>query len=135
MTVNSGYSDLIDEFSDVFGEIGWLGKEHNIEVDPKVTPSVNPPRKIPIALMGKLKDELNRMEKLSIIEKASYPTDWVNNIVIVEKSNSSIRACLDPKQLNKAIKRHYYQMPTPEEIFSQMAGSKYFTKLDASLGY
>ena len=44
---------------------------------------MNPPRKIPIALMGKLKDELNRMEKLSIIEKISYPTDWVNNIVIV----------------------------------------------------
>ena len=85
--------------------------------------------------MGKLKDELNRMKKLSIIEKVSHPTDWVNNIVIVEKSNGSIRVCLDPKQMNKAIKRHYYQMPTPEEIFSQMAGSKYFTKLDASSGY
>ena len=49
--------------------------------------------------------------------------------------NSSIRVCLDRKQLNKAIKRHYYQLPTPKEIFSQMAGSKYFTKLDASSGY
>ena len=26
MTVNSGYSDLTDEFSDVFGEIGRLDK-------------------------------------------------------------------------------------------------------------
>ena len=95
---------------------------------------MNPPGRIPIALMGKLKDELNRMEKLSIIEKDSHPTDWVN-IVIAEKSSGSIRVCLDPKQLNKAIKRHYYQLPTPEEIFSQMAGSKYFTKLDASSGY
>ena len=75
------------------------------------------------------------MEKFNIIEKVSHPTDWVNNIVIVEKSNGSIRVCLDPKQLNKAIKRHYYQLPTPEEIFSQMAESKYFTKLDASSGY
>ena len=48
MTVNSGYSDLIDEFSYVFGEIGWLDKEHHIEVDPIVTPSVNPPRKFPL---------------------------------------------------------------------------------------
>ena len=95
MTVNSGYSDLIDEFSDVFGEIGRLDKEHHIEVDPNVTPSVNPPRKVPIALMGKLKDELNRMEKFNIIEKVSHPTDWVNNIVIVEKSNGSVPAQLD----------------------------------------
>ena len=122
MTVNSGYSGLIDEFSDVFGKIGCLGKEHHTEVDPNVTPSVNPPTKIPIALMGKLKNELNRMEKLSIIEKVSHPTDWVNNIVIVEKSSGSIRVCLDPKQLNKAIKRHYYQMPTPEEIFRKWLG-------------
>ena len=113
MTVNSGYSDLIDEFSDVFGEIGCLDKEHHIEVDPNVTPSVNSPRKIPIALIGKLKDELNHMEKLNIIAKGSHPTDWVNNIVIVEKSNGSIRVCLDSKQWNKAIKRHYYQLPTP----------------------
>ena len=47
VTVNSSYSDLIDEFSDVFGEIGYLRKEHHVEVDPKVTQSVNPPRKIP----------------------------------------------------------------------------------------
>ena len=78
--------------------------------------------------MGKHKDELNRMEKLNIIEKISHPTDWVNNSVIVEKSN-------DPKQLNKAIKHHCYQLPIPKEIFSQMAGSKCFTKLDASSGY
>ena len=50
MTVNSGYNDLIDEFSDVFGEIGCLDKEYHIEVDPDVTPTVNPPRKIPTAL-------------------------------------------------------------------------------------
>ena len=102
MTVNSGYSYSIDEFSDVFGEIGCLNKEHHITIDPNVTPSVNPARKIPIALMGKLKDELNRMETLNIIEKVSYHTDWVNNIVIAEKSNGSIGVCLDPKQLNKA---------------------------------
>ena len=69
MTVNSGYSDLIDEFSDAFGEIGCLDKEHHIEVDPEVTPSVNLPWKILTALMGKLKDELNRMRNLTSLKK------------------------------------------------------------------
>ena len=35
--------------------------------------------KIPVVLMGRLKDELNRMEKLNIIEKVSHSTDWVNS--------------------------------------------------------
>ena len=65
--------------------------------------------------MGKLTDELNRMEKLNIIEKVSHPTDWVNNIVIVEKLNGSVRVCLDPMQLDKDIRHYYYQLPTPED--------------------
>ena len=43
--------------------------------------------------------------------------------------------CLDPRDLNQAIKRQHYQLPTAEDILSQMAGAKYFSKLDASSGY
>lgn len=39
---------------------------------------------------------------------------------------------MDPKDLNENIKREYYQIPTCEEIISEMAGANYFTKLDAS---
>ena len=43
--------------------------------------------------------------------------------------------CLDPRDLNQAIKSQHYQLPTAEDILSQMAGAKYFSKLDASSGY
>ena len=43
--------------------------------------------------------------------------------------------CLDPRDLNQAIKRQHYKLPTAKDILSQMAGTKYFSKLDASLGY
>ena len=46
-----------------------------------------------------------------------------------------MRVCLDPRDLNKAIKRHHYQLPTAEDIIARTAGAKYFSKLDASSGY
>ena len=79
---------------------------------------MHPARRVPFALEEKLKAELNRMVSLGVIEKVDKPTDWVNSIVIVEKSNGDIRLCLDPKDLNRAVKREFSQMPTAEEIMS-----------------
>ena len=72
---------------------------------------------------------------MKIIQAVNEPTDWVNNLVLVEKPHGSPRICTDPKELNKAIKRPRYAHPTAEDILSQMTGAKYFTKLDASNAY
>jgi hypothetical protein len=55
--------------------------------------------------------------------------------VIVEKPNGQIRLCLDPRDLNKAIKRHHHPLPTVDEILAKLGGAKMFSKLDASSGY
>ena len=75
------------------------------------------------------------MESLGVIDRVTEPTDWVNSLVVVQKPNGQIRVCLNPKDLNKAIKRHHYQLPTAEDILSRMSGAKFFCKLDASSGY
>ena len=75
------------------------------------------------------------MIKLDVIEPVSEPTEWVNSLVTVEKPNGKLRVCLDPRDLNKAVKRQHYILPTAEELFSEMAGARYFVKLDASNGY
>ena len=58
----------------------------------------------------------------------------MNNLVLAEKPNGSLRTCIDPKEINKAIKRSHCAHPTAEDILSQMSGAKYFTKLDDSNG-
>ena len=75
------------------------------------------------------------MISLGVIEKVDQPTDWVNSIVLIEKNNGDFRICLDPKDLNRAIKREFVQMPTAEEIMSVMSDVKFFSKIDASAGY
>jgi len=55
--------------------------------------------------------------------------------VCVKKSNGELRVCLDPKDLNDNIKREHCQIPTREEILSEMSGAQFFSKLDASHGF
>ena len=75
------------------------------------------------------------MVDLDIIEPVDEPTDGINGLVMVEIPNGKLRICLKPQPLNQAIKREYLHLLTAEELFSQTLGAKYFSKLDASLGY
>ena len=77
----------------------------------------------------KLEKELKCIVDLDIIEPVQKPTDWVNGLVVVEKPNEKLRVCLDPRPLNKAIKREHLHLPTTREISSQMPGAFYFSKV------
>ncbi|KAL7889063.1 hypothetical protein AOLI_G00040370 [Acnodon oligacanthus] len=126
---------IFKEYTDVFEGIGCLEGEHAIHIDKSVTPKVHPPRKIPVTLRERLKTELNRMEKMKVIAKIEEPTQWVNPIVIVEKSNGELKICLDPCDLNLAVMREHYQLPTVEEVTSRLSKANYFTVLDPSSGF
>ena len=127
--------ELIEEFSDVFSGQGCLSQEYDIQVKSAIKPVVHAARKLPVSMKEKVKKELDRMEKLKIIRRVDEPTDWVNSMVVVPKADGEVRICLDPRDLNSAIKREHYQMPTLNEITSQLTGMKYFTVLDATSGY
>ena len=89
-------SDIQNEYSDLFHGIGRLPGEHKIHIDHNITPVVHPPRRLPITMRDKVKDELSRMVKEGIIKKVKKPTSWVNSMVVVTKPNGSIRICIDP---------------------------------------
>ncbi len=71
------------------------------------------------------------MEKDGVMKKQEEPTDWVNSMVIVE-TPKKLRICLDPRDLNKAIKREHFPMKTIEGVVQNMPGAKVFSKLDAT---
>ncbi|XP_018397777.1 PREDICTED: uncharacterized protein K02A2.6-like [Cyphomyrmex costatus] len=73
--------------------------------------------------------------KQGIISTVDYPTDWVNNMQLVETPDGSLRICLDPKALNACIKREHFLIPTTEDIIGQLSGKSIFTILDLSNGF
>ena len=92
------------------------------------------PRKVPVAFHDRVKEELQRMENDGVIKKQEEPTDWVNSMIVVETPKKR-RICIDPRDLNKAIKREHFAMKTIEEVVQNMPGAKVFSKLDATSGY
>ena len=96
---------------------------------------VHAPMRVPFALRDRLKSERDKEESLGVIVKVDEHTDWVNSITIVEKNNGSLRICLDPRDLNKALKREHYSCPTVDDIAAKLHGARVFTVLDATSGY
>ena len=100
----SAKKKVLEEYSDVFSGIGCFKGSYHIRVDPKVPPVVHPPRRVPVALQQPLKEELDSLVAKGIISPVTQPIDLVNSMVCVFKPNGKIRLCLDPKDLNPAIK-------------------------------
>ena len=85
-----------------------------------------PPRKPPIAFKANYKQELDKLTKLGIIQPIVEPTDWVSAAVMMLKPNGKVRLCLDPKPLNKALKRSHYSLPVIEKVLSDLSQAKVF---------
>ncbi|XP_048252587.1 uncharacterized protein K02A2.6-like [Haliotis rufescens] len=135
ITDASSSEKILRMFPDIFQGLGCLEDKYSIQLDPEVKPVVHAPRKVPIALHEKVQVELQRMEDLGVIMKVEEPTEWVNSMVVVPKASGEIRLCLDPADLNKAIQREHYRMPTIQDVTSKIADHKYFTVLDAKSSY
>lgn len=126
---------LLGNYKFLFNGIGCLKKPYRIDLKENATPVVHPVRKVPFALQEKFKNVLDELVKQKIIEKSFDSDEWVNAFVLVRKPNGSLRLCLDPADLNRAVKRHYFKVPTLEELTIQFGGAKYFTTLDATQGF
>ncbi|XP_048582171.1 uncharacterized protein K02A2.6-like isoform X2 [Nematostella vectensis] len=126
---------LLRQYADCFEGIGCFSGEFHITLDPTVPAVVHPPRRVPEALQEPLRKELESLVQQGIITKVDEPTDWVNSLVCSTKRNGSIRLCLDPKDLNCAIKRPHHRTPTLDEVLSKLSGSEYFSIVDARSGY
>ena len=124
------------EFPKLFTGLGCMPSEVKITLDPNVTPYAQAvPRRVPAARKAPLFTELQRMEKMGVIEKVEEPTDWCSPVLVVPKKNNSIRVCIDFTKLNKAVKREFHPLPTTEETISDLGKARYFSKLDANSGY
>lgn len=127
-------SQLLDDYKDVFEGLGSFPGEYKIETDPSVRPVQHQPRKVHQAMKREIHTKLKDLENRGVIKKVTTPTDWISSMLIVKKPGK-LRICIDPRDLNKAIKRSHYIMPTLEDILPNLANAKVFSVLDAREGF
>ena len=87
------------------------------------------PRRVPVALRDRLKENLDDMVQQGIIAPVTKPTPWFSSMVVVPKKNGALRISLDPKDLNTAIKWEHYPLPTIDDIAMRLHEAKLFTIL------
>ena len=124
----------LDSYPELQQTTAMLPGTYTLKIDPSVPPVVHGPRRQPQALRDKINAKLDEMVKDGHITKVTEPTDWVSSMVTVVKAEK-VRICLDPKDLNKAIKREHYPIPTVEEVVASFPGAQVWSVLDAKSGF
>ncbi|GFV57069.1 retrovirus-related Pol polyprotein from transposon 17.6 [Trichonephila clavipes] len=80
-----------------------------------------------------LKNEINRMLKLGIIEVGE--SDYISPMILVEVPGKEPRPCIDYRKLNGIIRTEYFPLPNIEERVEKVSAAKFITVLDLSKGY
>jgi hypothetical protein len=127
-------SQILDSYKDVFEGLGSLPGEYKIEIDPSVKPVQHQPRRVCQAMKQEIHAKIKDLENRGIIKRVTTPTDWISSMLTVKKPGK-LRICIDPRDLNTAIKRSHYLMPTLEDILPNLANAKVFSVLDAKEGF
>eukprot|EP00253_Pinus_taeda_P028434 PITA_28434 len=135
------YKALFQEFCDVFA---WSYEEmpgidpsiivHEIKTYPDAKPIRQRLRQIYPRKVVAIKTEVEKLLKAGFI----YPiplTDWVSNIVPVNKKQGTIRICIDYRDINCACPKENYPTPYIDQIIDDCAGSEIFSFMDGFSGY
>ena len=120
----------------LFKGLGTLGTEYTIKVKNDATPyALYTPRNVPIPLRAKVKEELDRMEKLGVISKVTEPSSWCAGMVVVPKPSGAVRVCVDLKNLNQSVLREPHPIPSVDDTLAHLTGATVFSKVDANSGF
>ena len=129
-------TNFLAKFNNVFnGQLGRFEGPVHFDVSKEARPVIMPTRRVPLAMQDRLDAELTRLEDMGVITKQTEPSQWVSSMVVTEKKDGSLRVCIDPLFLNKALVRNPYPMTVMEEILPQLAKAKTFTVIDVKSGY
>lgn len=128
---------ILNQFADLFKGLGCFEDEYTILLKENAKPVAYAPRRVPLAILDRVKTKLDQMEKDGIIEKTNEYCEWVSHLVTVEKRDEekSLRLCLDPRDLNNSIIDEQTYIPTFEDFTSKLNGMQYFSVLDLKDGF
>ena len=126
---------IFEQYADLFEGIGKLEGELHLETDHNICPVKMPLRKIPVPIKNKVIAELNAMCRDNIITPVNEPSDWISALLVVNKRQGGVRICIDPKPLNKALKRDHYAMPVIDDVLPQLSKARVFSTVDAKSAF
>jgi hypothetical protein len=83
--------------------------------------------------LAELKKQLSEHEQKGYVRPTSSP--WGAPVLFVKKKDGSMRLCVDYRALNEVTIKNKYHLPMIDDLFDQLKGAKYFSKIDLRSGY
>ena len=126
-----------EQYPNLFTGLGQIKhQEYDIKLTQEATPyAIAVPRQVPIPLRKETERELQRMERNGVISRVEDPTEWCAPMVVTPKSCGKVRVCVDLTKLNQFVQRENHPLPTTDTTFANLAGARYFSRLDANSGF
>ena len=124
---------MLQHYPQNFKGLGKLPNYHvKLYTDNSMKPVAVPPRSAPYHLKGRVYNTIDNMLKGSVIQEhpINDPSPWVSCAAIVPETDGSIRITLDARNVNKTIISTNQPITKQEDIRAQLAGVRYFSKLD-----
>lgn len=135
--INKQLYNIISRHESLFdGTLGrYTGAPVQLSVREGAAPVYCRARAVPYALRARVDTELDAMLAAGVIEPVER-SDWATPLVIASKANGGIRICADYKvTLNRVLSVDRYPVPKIDDLFSDLAGKVFFTKLNLSQAY
>ncbi|PIO60823.1 integrase core domain protein [Teladorsagia circumcincta] len=102
---------------------------------PDAQPVYRQKRPVPFASQPAVNAEIDRLLQEGVLTAVDH-SNWAAPIVVVKKSNGSIRLCADfSTGLNDSLSLHQHPLPTTEEVFTKLNGGQLFSQIDLADAY
>ena len=130
---------LLQEFGDILpAKLPMeLPPQRNIDHEIELFPGVKPPARAPYRMappeLAELRKQLSELLEAGYIRPSKAP--FGAPVLFQKKQDGSLRLCVDYRALNKVTVRNKYPIPLIADLFDQLSGARYFTKLDLHSGY
>nr|GEU98834.1 putative reverse transcriptase domain-containing protein [Tanacetum cinerariifolium] len=107
--------------------------EFQIELILGAVPLAKSPYPLAPSELEELSRQLKELQDKGFIQPSSSP--WGAPILFVKKKDGSFRMCIDYKELNKLFLKNRYPLPGIDDLFDQLQGSQFFSKIYLRSGY
>ncbi|GJT47020.1 putative reverse transcriptase domain-containing protein [Tanacetum coccineum] len=97
------------------------------------TPIAKSPYRLAPSEMKELSAQLQELQEKGFIRPNYSP--WGAPILFVKKKDGLLLMCIDYRELNKLTIKNRYPLPRIDDIFEQLQGARYFSKIDLRSGY
>ncbi|GJX33412.1 putative reverse transcriptase domain-containing protein [Tanacetum coccineum] len=129
---------VVRDFPEVFpDDLSGLPPVQEIEFRIELIPGATPVAKFPYPLgpseLEELSRQLKELQDKGFIRPISSP--WRAPVLFVKKKDGSFRMCIDYRELNKLTVKNCYPLPRINDLFDQLQGSQFFSKIDLRSGY